>query len=178
MRAGYASTVIQESLKHVKKMAIKKKYRTAWRASAWEHSLARPVPISWCAECCQSFWHQSEVWITKTVWNWSGKTVSKEALHAVTCFIKFYFANTFFQVWKNLHIITDTADTKEIYNARLDDPYIPLKSIARLRLNFSALNYYLCKRNCFDSSTCALHDEPTENAKHYFLTLSQFRRFP
>ena len=39
----------------------------------------------------------------------------------------------------------------------------------RLRLNFSALNYDLLKRNCSVSSACALCDAPIKDAKHYFL---------
>ena len=39
----------------------------------------------------------------------------------------------------------------------------------RLRLNFSALNYDLFKRNCSASSACPLCDAPIEDAKHYFL---------
>ena len=37
----------------------------------------------------------------------------------------------------------------------------------RLRLNFSALNYDLFKRNCSVSSACTLCDAPVEDAKHY-----------
>ena len=44
----------------------------------------------------------------------------------------------------------------------------------RLRLNFSALNYDLFKRNCSVSSACALCDAPVEDAKHYFLFCPSF----
>ena len=43
-----------------------------------------------------------------------------------------------------------------------------------LRLNFSALNYDLFKRNCSVSSACALCDAPIEDAKHYFLFCPSF----
>ena len=43
-----------------------------------------------------------------------------------------------------------------------------------LRLNFSALNYDLFKKNCTVSTVCIFCDAPIEDAKHYFLYCQSF----
>ena len=43
----------------------------------------------------------------------------------------------------------------------------------RLRLNFSALNYHLFRKNCCPSPACALWDASIEDVKHYFLSPAQ-----
>ena len=43
-----------------------------------------------------------------------------------------------------------------------------------LRLNFSALNYHLFKKNCCPLSACALCDSSTKDVKHYFLYCPSF----
>ena len=44
----------------------------------------------------------------------------------------------------------------------------------RLRLNFSALNYDLFKKNCSVSPTCKYCNASIENVKHYFLYCPSF----
>ena len=43
-----------------------------------------------------------------------------------------------------------------------------------LRLNFSALNYHLFKKNCCPLYACALCDSSTKDVKHYFLYCPSF----
>ena len=43
-----------------------------------------------------------------------------------------------------------------------------------LRLNFTALNYHLFKKNCCPLSACALCDSSTKDVKHYFLYCPSF----
>ena len=45
---------------------------------------------------------------------------------------------------------------------------------SRLRLNFSALNHDLLKRNCSASSVCRLCGALVEDVKHYFFILPEY----
>ena len=81
----------RESLNGWKNKAQKKskeRPEEALETMSYQTSSKRSLPF-WLligATKTQVFWHQSEVRTAVTVWNWSGKTLSSEALLAVRYF--------------------------------------------------------------------------------------------
>ena len=66
--------------------ALNKTPKNPWtKNSPSPQPVAAILPSDW-AEKHKVFWHQSEVRTAATVWNWSGKTLSSEALLAILHF--------------------------------------------------------------------------------------------